>query len=43
MGFYKGRSHTFKGFEFVDQLLAHLPPGASSLSAATERAPEKTG
>lgn len=25
-GFYKGKSETFKGFEFVDQLVAHLPP-----------------
>jgi len=25
-GFYKGRSETFKGFEFVEQLVAHLPP-----------------
>ena len=25
-GFYKGTSETFKGFEFVDQLVAHLPP-----------------
>jgi len=25
-GFYKGKSETFKGFEFVDQLAAHLPP-----------------
>jgi hypothetical protein len=25
-GFYKGRTETFKGFEFVDQLIAHLPP-----------------
>lgn len=25
-GFYKGRIETFKGFEFVDQLVAHLPP-----------------
>ena len=24
-GFYKGKSETFKGFEFVDQLVAHLP------------------
>jgi hypothetical protein len=25
-GFYKGKSETFKGFEFVDRLVAHLPP-----------------
>jgi hypothetical protein len=25
-GFYKGKTETFKGFEFVDQLVAHLPP-----------------
>ena len=25
-GYYKGRTETFKGFEFVDQLVAHLPP-----------------
>ncbi len=25
-GFYKGKSETFKGFEFVDQLVAHVPP-----------------
>lgn len=25
-GFYKGKSESFKGFEFVDQLVAHLPP-----------------
>ena len=25
-GFYKGRAETFKGFEFVDKLVAHLPP-----------------
>jgi len=25
-GFYKGNSETFKGFMFVDQLVAHLPP-----------------
>jgi len=25
-GFYKGKSETFKGFEFVNQLVAHLPP-----------------
>ena len=25
-GFYKGRSETYTGFEFVDQLVAHLPP-----------------
>jgi hypothetical protein len=25
-GYYKGRSRTFTGFEFVDQLVAHLPP-----------------
>ena len=25
-GFYKGQTETFKGFEFVDQLVAHLPP-----------------
>ncbi|NLD04821.1 MAG: transposase [Synergistaceae bacterium] len=25
-GFYKGRAETFSGFEFVDQLVAHLPP-----------------
>jgi hypothetical protein len=25
-GYYKGRIETFKGFEFVDQLVAHLPP-----------------
>jgi hypothetical protein len=25
-GFYKGKSEAFKGFEFVDQLVAHLPP-----------------
>ena len=25
-GYYKGTSETFKGFEFVDQLIAHLPP-----------------
>jgi hypothetical protein len=25
-GFYKGRTETFKGFEFVDLLVAHLPP-----------------
>jgi len=25
-GFYKGKSETFKGFEFVEQLAAHLPP-----------------
>lgn len=24
--FYKGKSETFKGFEFVDQLVVHLPP-----------------
>jgi hypothetical protein len=24
--FYRGRTETFKGFEFVDQLVAHLPP-----------------
>lgn len=24
-GFYRGKSETFKDFEFVDQLLAHLP------------------
>ena len=27
-GFYKGKTEIFKGFEFVDQLVAHLPPGA---------------
>jgi len=30
-GFYKGRSETFKGFEFVDQLVAHLPPRRAQL------------
>jgi hypothetical protein len=25
-GYYKGKSETFKGFEFIDQLVAHLPP-----------------
>jgi hypothetical protein len=25
-GFYKGKSESFKGFEFIDQLVAHLPP-----------------
>jgi hypothetical protein len=25
-GFYKGKSETFKSFESVDQLIAHLPP-----------------
>lgn len=25
-GFYKGKSETFKGFGFIDQLAAHLPP-----------------
>ena len=25
-GFYKGRTETFRGFEFVDQLVVHLPP-----------------
>lgn len=25
-GFYKGRTETFKGFEFVDRLVVHLPP-----------------
>ena len=25
-GFYKGKSETFKGFEFVDQLVVHVPP-----------------
>ena len=25
-GYYKGKSETFKGFELVDQLVAHLPP-----------------
>jgi hypothetical protein len=25
-GYYKGRSEIFKGFEFVDQLVDHLPP-----------------
>jgi len=25
-GFYKGKTETFRGFEFVDQLVAHLPP-----------------
>jgi hypothetical protein len=25
-GYYKGKTETFKGFEFVDQLVAHLPP-----------------
>lgn len=25
-GFYKGKTETFKGFEFVDQLVAHVPP-----------------
>jgi len=37
-GFYKGRTETFKGFEFVDQLVAHLPPRRIQLvRAATER------
>jgi hypothetical protein len=30
-GFYKGRSEIFKGFEFVDQLVAHLPPRRAQL------------
>jgi len=25
-GFYKGKSEIFKGFEFVDQLVVHVPP-----------------
>ena len=25
-GFYKGKTETFKGFEFIEQLVAHLPP-----------------
>jgi len=25
-GFYKGKSESLKGFEFVDQLVAHVPP-----------------
>ncbi|SLM17439.1 transposase [uncultured spirochete] len=25
-GFFKGRAETFRGFEFVDQIVAHLPP-----------------
>jgi hypothetical protein len=29
-GFFDGKVETFKGFEFLDQLVAHLgPPGLS--------------
>ena len=30
-GFFEGKVETFKGFEFVDQLVAHLPPRRAQL------------
>ena len=30
-GFFDGKVETFKGFEFVDQLVAHLPPRRTQL------------